>query len=189
MSLNKENLALRLKRTKKISGRPRKERPVPKEANVRWSMDFVSDALLDGRRFRILNIVDDATRECVATEVARSCPSLRVIRCLARALDARGAPGSIVMDNGTEFTARAMDQWAASHNVMLDFTRPGHPIDNAFIESYNGKFRDECLNQHWFESMSEARSIIEAWREEYNHQRPHSSLNYQTPVEYAQTLG
>lgn len=139
-----ENLALRLKRRKEISGRPRKNRPVPHKANKRWSMDCMTDALLDGRTFRILNVVDDATREYVAAEVTRSYPSLRVIRCLTRALDARGAPESIVVDNGTEFTAKAMDRWADTNDVTLEFTRPGHPIDNAFIESFNGKFRDEC---------------------------------------------
>lgn len=185
---HEENLAVRHKRTKKISDRPRKKRPVPDRPNQRWSMDFMSDSLHDGRRFRILNVVDDATRRCVAIEVARSIPGLRVIRTLKRVLEESPSPETIVVDNGPEFTSRVLDEWASQQDITLDFIRPGRPIENAFVESFNSRFRDECLNQHWFESVSDARSTIAQWRSDYNNARPHSSLNYRTPNEVAASM-
>ncbi len=139
-------------------------------------MDFTTDTLADGRNFRTLNIVDDYTRECVAIEVDRSLPGLRVTRVLDRLRATIGLPHTIVMDNGPEFAGRTLDAWAYAHGVTLRFIRPGKPIENAYVESFNGKFRDECLNEHWFVSLVDAKATIEAWRIDYNMVRPHSSL-------------
>lgn len=154
---------------------------VPGEPNERWSMDFMSDSLCDGRRFRILTIVDDFTRECVAIEVDSGITGERVIRTLEWLKETRGLPGMLVTDNGPEFTSRAMLTWSKPAGVKLHFIDPGRPVQNAFIESFNGKLRDECLNQHWFVSLEEARRIIKLWRIDYNTTRPHSSLGYMTP--------
>lgn len=154
---------------------------VPGEPNERWSMDFMSDSLCDGRRFRILTIVDDFTRECVAIEVGSGITGERVIRTLEWLKETRGLPGMLVTDNGPEFTSRAMLTWSKPAGVKLHFIDPGRPVQNAFIESFNGKLRDECLNQHWFVSLEEARRIIKLWRIDYNTTRPHSSLGYMTP--------
>ena len=152
-------------------------------------MDFVTDSLADGRRFRCLTIVDDYTRESPAIEVDTSIPAERVIEVLERVGKERGAfPKAIVMDNGPEFISRALDQWAYARGVQLIHIEPGKPVQNAFIESFNGTFRDECLNQHWFTSLRDARQTIEAYRVEYNTRRPHSSLGYRTPVEYLELL-
>ena len=149
--------------------------PLPGARCERWSMDFVTDTLADGRGFRTLNIVDDFTRECVAIEVDRSLPGARVIRVLDRLQALVGLPHAIVLDNGPEFRGLALETWASANGVELRFIRPGKPIENAFVESFNGKFRDECLNEHWFVSIAEARSVIEAWRVDYNTVRPHSA--------------
>ena len=148
-------------------------------------MDFMVDTLADGRGFRTLNIVDDFTRECVAIEVDRSLPGARVVRVLERLQATIGLPRRIVVDNGPEFAGRALDTWAYANGVELRFIRPGKPIENAYVESFNGKFRDECLNEHWFVSVAEAKAIIEAWRVDYNTVRPHASLGQQTPAAYA----
>jgi putative transposase len=158
----------------------------PSRANERWSMDFVSDQLgSTGRRFRSLTVVDEFTRECLAIEVDHSLPGARVARVLDRLTFLRGIPKSISVDNGSEFTGRDVDAWAHGKNVKLDYIRPGRPVENAFIESFNGRFRDECLNEHWFLSLNEAQVRIEAWREDYNRNRPHSSLDGLTPEEFA----
>jgi len=141
----------------------------------------MSDSLCDGRRFRILTIVDDFTRECVAIEVDSGITGERVIRTLEWLKETRGLPGMLVTDNGPEFTSRAMLTWSKPAGVKLHFIDPGRPVQNAFIESFNGKLRDECLNQHWFVSLEEARRIIKLWRIDYNTTRPHSSLGYMTP--------
>src|SRR5262249_1503797 len=154
-------------------------------ANARWSMDFMVDTLADGRGFRTLNIVDDCTRECLAIEVDRSLPGLRVVRVLERLRETRGLPETIVIDNGPEFTGRTLEAWAYAHHVTLRFIRPGKPIENAYVESFNGKFRDECLNEHWFVNLVDAKTTIEAWRVDYNTVRPHGSLGQQTPAAYA----
>jgi putative transposase len=154
---------------------------VPSEPNERWSMDFMSDSLCDSRRFRILTIVDDFTRECIATLVDSGITGERVIRTLEWLKETRGLPGTLVMDNGPEFTSRAMLVWSKPAGVKMHFIDPGRPVQNAFIESFNGKLRDECLNLHWFVSLEEARRIIESWRIDYNTARPHSSLEYMTP--------
>ena len=148
-------------------------------------MDFVADALATGRKFRTLNIVDDFTRECPAIEVDTSLPGLRVTRLLDGLAQTRGLPEIIVMDNGPEFAGKALDAWAYQHGVQLHFIRPGKPVENAYIESFNGKFRDECLNENWFIDLGDARIKIESWRIDYNQSRPHSSLGNLTPEEFA----
>jgi len=148
-------------------------------------MDFVHDTLADGRKFRTLNIVDVYTRECRAIEVDTSLGGQRVVRVLERLREEHGVPERIMMDNGPEFTGKAMDAWAYSQKVELDFIRPGKPMENGYVESFNGKFRDECLNSHWFMSMEDARQIIEEWRYDYNEARPHSSLGQLTPSDFA----
>lgn len=154
---------------------------VPSEPNERWSMDFMSDSLCDGRRFRVLTVMDDFTRECVVIEVGTGITGERVIRTLEWLKETRKLPGMFVMDNGPEFTSKAMLAWSKPAGVKLHFIDPGRPVQNAFIESFNGKLRDECLNQHWFVSLEEARRIIKLWRMDYNTTRPHSSLGYMTP--------
>jgi len=178
-------LAVRRRKRKRIGVFERKPLPKPTAANVSWSMDFVADGLIGGRRLRCLTIVDDCTRECLAIEVDTSLPGTRVQAVLERLADTRGLPQSITVDNGPEFEGKVLDQWAYRTGVQLSFIRPGKPNENAYIESFNGKFRDECLNEHWFISLAHARSIIEAWRIEYNTERPHSSLGNRTPQEFA----
>src|SRR5437762_11175112 len=182
-------LAVRRRKRKRIGVFERKPLPKPTRANVSWSMDFVADGLIGGRRLRCLTIVDDCTRECLAIEVDTSITGLRVQSVLERLADTRGLPKSITVDNGPEFDGQVLDKWAYRSNVHLSLIRPGKPNENAYIESFNGKFRDECLNEHWFISLAHARSVIEAWRIEYNTERPHSSLGNLTPEEFAQTIG
>ena len=148
-------------------------------------MDFVSDTLSNGRRFRCLNIIDEFNRECLAIHVAHSIPSVGVIEVLEQLREERGLPDVIVTDNGSEFTSRAFDAWAYSRGVKIDYIQPGKPMQNGFVESFNGTFRDECLNLHWFLTLRDARTTIEAWRVDYNEVRPHSSLDRLTPAEYA----
>ena len=178
-------LAVRRRKRKRIGLFERKPLPKPTAANVSWSMDFVADGLIGGRRLRCLTIVDDCTRECLAIEVDTSITGLRVQAVLDRLAGTRGLPQSITVDNGPEFDSQVLDKWAYRSGVQLSFIRPGKPNENAYIESFNGKFRDECLNEHWFISLAHARSIIEGWRIEYNTERPHSSLGNQTPQEFA----
>ena len=182
-------LAVRRRKRKRIGLVERKPLPKPLAANLSWSMDFVSDGLADGRRLRCLNIVDDCTRECLAIEVDTSITGARVKAVLQRLADTRGLPESITVDHGPEFEGQVLDTWAYQANVQLSFIRPGKPNENAYIESFNGKFRDECLNEHWFITMEQARRIIEAWRREYNTERPHSSLGNLTPEEFANYQG
>jgi putative transposase len=182
-----EGLHVRRRKRKRIAV-PRTPLPMPTKANERWSMDFVSDALGDGRKFRSFTLVDDCTRECPAIEVDTSLPGERVVRVLDRIAAARGYPTSIVCDNGPEFRSEAVDQWAHRHGVHLHFIDPGKPIQNAYIESFNGRFRDECLNENWFVSLADARATIEAWRVDYETARPHSDLADRTPAEFAREL-
>jgi len=182
-----EGLTVRRRKRKRIAV-PRQPIAIPQVANERWSMDFVHDALHDGRRIRLLNVVDDCTRESLAIEVDTSLPGTRVIEVLERLADLRGLPRAIVADNGPEFAGRALDLWAHGRSVAIDFSRPGKPVDNAFVESFNGWLRDECLNENWFQSLREARDVIEAWREDDNTVRPHRSLGGRTPSEYARAL-
>ena len=180
-----EALQVRTKKRKKLI-RPRIPIAVPLAVNERWSMDFVSDQLASGRRFRVLNIVDDYSRECVAQVVDTSISGSYVARCLDRVIEARGKPTAITCDNGPEFTSKAMFFWARDRQVDLQFIQPGKPTQNAFVESFNGKFRDSSLNQHWFKDLEEARSTIEEWRQHYNLVRPHSSLGYVPPAIFAE---
>ncbi len=154
--------------------------------NERWCLDFVSDALASGRRIRVLAVLDTCTREALGIEVDTSLPALRVVGVLDQLVTDRGVPQMIVLDNGPELTSRLLDQWAYQHRVQLQFIDPGKPIQNAFIESFNSRLRDECLNAHWFTSLADAQLLIEAWRLDYNRCRPHSALGYQTPEEVYQ---
>lgn len=183
------HLQVRRRRRKRLTRGERVPLPRPVRRLERWSMDFTVDTLADGRRFRTLNIVDDFTRECVAIEVDRSLPGLRVARVLDRLHATVGLPTTIVVDNGPEFAGRTLDAWAYARGVTLRFIRPGKPIENAYVESFNGKFRDECLNEHWFVSLADALAIIEAWRIDYNTVRPHSALAGQTPHHFARQEG
>jgi putative transposase len=178
-------LQVRRRRRKRLTRAERVPLPVPSRGRERWSMDFTVDTLADGRGFRTLNIVDDFTRECVAIEVDRSLPGLRVTRVLDRLQAVIGLPQCIVVDNGPEFAGRTLDAWAYARGVTLRFIRPGKPIENAYVESFNGKFRDECLNEHWFVSLADAKAAIEDWRIDYNRVRPHSSLDGATPEQFA----
>ena len=180
-----EGLQVRTKKRKKIQ-RPRQPMEVPTRANQRWSMDFVSDQLSHGRRFRVLNVVDDYSREVIGQLVSVSISGRQVARFLTDLIQERGKPQRIICDNGTEFTSKAMFFWSKESGITLGFIQPGKPTQNAFVESLNGKFRNECLNRHWFRTLSEARVEIDAWRHQYNHVRPHSSLNYLPPVVFAQ---
>jgi len=180
-----EGLQVRKRKRKRIGPADRQPIMLPERINERWSMDFVSDGLSNGRRFRTLNIVDDFSRECPVIEADTSLPGTRVVRVLERLSETRGLPKTIVVDNGPELISKALDEWAYRNGVRLHFIEPGKPVQNAFVESFNGKFRDECLNEHWFTSLADARRIIEDWRIDYNTSRPHSSLGYLTPVEYA----
>ena len=181
---HEEGLSLRIRKRKKRTAMTRMELPSPEKPNQRWSMDFVQDQLADSRRYRVLTIVDAFTRECPALEVDTSIGGKRVVRVLDRLAFLRGLPEAITIDNGPEFAGNALDEWAYRNNVKLDFIRPGKPIENAYIESFNGKLRDECLNDNWFLSLEDARKMIEAWRMDYNRQRPHSSLDNMTPCEF-----
>ncbi len=179
-----QRLQVRTKKRKKLI-RPRMPMVMPVDKDVRWSMDFVSDQLSNGRRFRVLNVVDDHSREMIGQLTAFSISGHQVARFLSQLIDQRSAPDQVICDNGTEFTSKAMFFWQQDTGVKLGFIQPGKPTQNAFIESLNGKFRNECLNQHWFRSIDEAREIIDQWCDHYNHERPHSSLNYMTPVAFA----
>ena len=180
-----ERLMVRKRIRKRIAAAHRQHLDSPVRPDQRWSMDFVTDALTDGRVFRTLNIIDDFSRECVAIEVDTSMGGARVARVLARLAAQRGLPERIVMDNGPEFTSKALDTWSHAAGVKLHFIRPGKPTENAFVESFNGRFRDECLNENWFTNLLDARTKIEVWRRHYNEQRPHSSLFGSTPLEYS----
>jgi putative transposase len=184
-----EGLAVRRKRRKRVAQASRAPKPVPATRNERWSMDFMHDTLASGRSFRVLNIVDDHSRECPAIEVAHSIPGERVVRVLDQVAETHGLPRVIVVDNGPEFAGRALDQWAHRRGVQLHFIRPGKPVENCFVESFNGKFRDECLNENWFTSLEDARCRIERWRLDYNQVRPHSSLDGVPPAEFAERCG
>lgn len=185
-----QNLFLKSRKKIKIKSTVRVPLALPTKPNERWCMDFVSDQLgPSGRRFRTLTVVDVFTRESILLFVDFSIPGLAVTRALEIAAIERGKfPNSIVIDNGSEFTGKVMDQWAFENNIKLDFINPGKPQENGFIESFNGKFRDECLSEHWFLSLEDARRTIEEWRIDYNENRPHSSLGNLTPKEFADQL-
>ena len=163
----------------------REIRPTATRKNECWSMDFVSDQLYDGRRIRVLTLVDNHTRENLALHVGQRVRGQDVVRALEGVVDEHGLPRAIRMDNGPEFISKDLDLWAYWNKVKLDFSRPGTPTDNALIESFNARFRQECLNEHWFLSLDDAQEKINMWRGEYNHQRPHSSLGNLAPAVFA----
>jgi putative transposase len=178
---------MRLPRKRKAI-RHREERFQATGANQAWSIDFIADQLQDGKRFRALTMVDIFTREAVAIEVGQSLKGDDVVRTLNRLKSKGKVPKLLFCDNGSEFTSQAMDLWAYQNGVKIDFSRPGKPTDNPFVESFNGTFRAECLDAHWFTDLEEAKKLIEAWRQEYNESRPHRSLGERTPSEFASQI-
>jgi putative transposase len=183
-----ERLAVRRRRGRRRAIGTRAPLAVPIAADQRWSLDFVADQLTNGRRFRILAVVDDFTRECLALVPDTSLPGQRVVRELDRLIATRARPAAIVSDNGTELTGNAVLRWAADQRIAWHYIDPGKPVQNAFVESFNGRFRDECLNENLFDTLAAARRLIEAWRVDYNTVRPHSRLGNLPPAIYA-TLG
>lgn len=181
-----EKLDLRPKHRKRLKSQTREPRPVAGAPNDVWTLDFTGDKLADGRSFRTLNVLDVFTRRCLSIEVDTSLGSERVVRVLDGLLVRHGKPRLLQMDNGPEFRGRKLDVWAKKNGVHLDFIDPGKPSQNGHIESFNGRLREECLNQEWFTNLKEARLLIEAWRVDYNTNRPHSSLNYLPPELWAQ---
>lgn len=179
-----EGLRVRKSKRKRVCQNRDLNPVVPVRPNQVWAMDFVHDRLSDSRPFKTLNIVDQFTKESPAIETDFSLPGPRVVRVLDWLRQTRGLPEEIVVDNGPEFVSVALDRWAWEHKVKLRFIQPGKPIQNCYIESFNSRFRDECLNQHVFHSLAEARDLIEMWRDDYNRHRPHSSLNGLTPEEF-----
>ena len=177
-----EGLGIRVKRRKKLASAPRVLPPPAKRPRERWSMDFLTDGLANGQRFRVLTRVDTVSRVSPAIEVGVSLTGERVVAVLERLKRTTGTPQRIAIDNGPEFVSKALDAWAYRNGVQLEFSRPGKPTDNAFAESFNGRFRDECLDQHWFASLEEVRQTIEAWRIDYNTERPHRALGQQAPA-------
>jgi putative transposase len=188
-----ENLALRRKRPwRHVSAVHRLEQRPANGPNDVWGMDFVADQLADGRRIRTLTIVDLYTRECLGIEVGFSLRAEDVVTAMNHLKYDRGLPKRIKCDNGSEFSGGQMDWWAYNNRVEMDFSRRGTPTDNAIVESFNGRFREECLNAHWFESIEDAKEKIDGWRWDYNEKRPHRSLEGLTPREFAaraKTLG
>ena len=183
-----EGLQVRVRRRRKTARWRGEASPSTCWRNDRWSMDFTSDQLACGRKIRTLNVIDDHTRECLAIEVDTSIGGERVGRVLDRLVTERGHPARILSDNGPEFSGKALERWCYEHRVGHEFIQPGKPVQNAFVESFNGTFRDECLNENWFVGLADARRIIEAWRVDYNEVRPHSSLDDRTPGEFGGRL-
>lgn len=180
-----ERLTVRKRGGRKRALGTRAPMTIPQGPNQRWSLDFVSDALIDGRRFRILCVIDDFSRECLATVVDNSISGVRVARELDRIAEMRGYPCMVVSDNGTELTSNAILQWQEERRVEWHYIAPGKPMQNGFVESFNGRLRDECLNENLFRGYSQARRIIEHWRYDYNTERPHTSLGGLSPKEFA----
>ncbi len=181
-----EGLTVRKRGGRKRAIGTRAPMAIPQGPNQRWSLDFVSDTLSEGRRFRILNVIDDFSRECLASVVDTSLSGIRVARELDRIAEMRGYPCMVVSDNGTELTSNAILKWQEDRQVEWHYVAPGKPMQNGFVESFNGRLRDECLNEHLFANLRHARHLIAAWREDYNHHRPHTSLDGLTPWEYHQ---
>lgn len=181
-----EGLTVRRRRRKSptriLRGRP----PAPEGANEQWAMDFLHDTVASGRTIRLLSVIDVFTREALILEVDTSLPGSRVVRVLERLAGERPLPTQLVLDNGPELISRVLEQWAHDHLVTLHFIDPGKPMQNAHCESFHSRLRDECLNEHWFLGLADARRIVENWRQDYNRNRPHSALGYQSPVEFAQ---
>jgi putative transposase len=180
-----DGLAVRTKVRKKIARRARVPAQAATRPNEKWSMDFVAARLLDGRWFRVLTVVDQFTRECLLLVADSSLTGQKVALALSLVVAERGAPTSITVDNGSEFYSRAMEAWAYQYGVQLDFIRPGKPVENSYIESFNGRLRDECLNVQVFFALADVREKLELWRQDYNQVRPHSSLHDQPPAIFA----
>lgn len=180
-----EGLRVRTKIRVRAARRSRVSPAMAMGPNQRWSMDFMSQRIVDGRWFRILTVVDQFTRECLCLLADQSLSGEKVTQALEPVVLQRGAPRSITVDNGSEFASRVMDAWAYRHGIQLDFIRPGKPVENGFIESFNGRLRDECLNVEVFFTLEDAREKLTCWREDYNHQPPHSSLQDETPAAFA----
>lgn len=180
-----EGLTVRKRKARRKAIGTRAPILIEARANARWSLDFVHDQFACGRRFRVLNVVDDVTRECLAAIPDTSISGRRVARELTSLIERRGKPGMIVSDNGTELTSNAILKWCAEHKVEWHYIAPGKPMQNGFVESLNGRFRDECLNEHIFRNLPTARRLIEEWRMDYNAHRPHTSLGGLTPNEFA----
>lgn len=183
-----EGLAVRKRRNRRKAIGTRAPILVEARPNARWSLDFVHDQMEGGRRFRVLNIVDDVTRECLASVPDTSISGVRVVRELTALVARRGKPEMIVSDNGTELTSNAVLKWAQDHCMQWHYIAPGRPMQNGFVESFNGRMRDELLNETVFTSMAQARAVITAWAADYNTTRPHSALGYQTPAAHAAKL-
>jgi putative transposase len=183
-----EGLRIRKARGRKQVSTPRVPRPRHEGPNTQWTIDFISDQLADGRRFRELSVVNECTRECLRLAPAASWPSAHVAAVLDEVVATRGAPQRVILDNGPEMVAKALDPWAYGRGVKLAFTRRAKPVDNCFVESFHDKFRDECLSTHWFLDLADACRSIGVWRYDYNTVRPHSSLGGRTPAEYAAML-
>ena len=180
-----EGLIVRTTETKQRAQRQRVPQGSAVRPNQKWSMDFVAQRLADGRWIRVLTVVDQFTRECLTLFADVSLSGEKVAAVLDKVIAERGAPQSITVDNGTEFASKAVDLWAYQNAVYLDFIRPGRPVENGYIESFNGRLRDECLNVEVFFSLADARHKLALWRQDYNHHRPHSSLADRTPAEFA----
>ncbi len=174
--------------SRRIASAHSRQKPRAEGPNEVWSLDFVADQFTDGRRFRALTVVDVYTRECLAIEVGQSLKGHDVVRVLQQIRQQRGAPRVLFCDNGSEFTSQVMDLWAYHNGVKIDFSRPGKPTDNAYVESFNGTLRAECLDAHWFAGPAEAVQQIESWRREYNESRPHRALGERTPHEFARQI-
>lgn len=179
-------LNIRRRAKKRLPERVKQPLIIPSAANQTWSIDFMSDALTDGRKFRLLNVLDDYNREVLAIEVDTSLPSLRVQRVLNRLIDERAAPSVIRVDNGPEFISHILQQWCDDKKIMLQYIQPGRPMQNAYIERNNGSIRRELLNTFLFDSLAEVRVMTEEWRHDYNHERPHKALGYLSPMRYAE---
>lgn len=181
-----EKLMVKRRKGRKKATGTRAPLPRPDSINQVWSLDFMSDVFADGRRFRVLGVMDQCNREALCLEADTSMPGLRVVRELDMLIQMRAKPKVIVSDNGPELTSRVVLIWAARNGIDWHYIQPGKPQQNGYTESLNDKIRDECLNEHWFHSLAEARAILRAWRHDYNHVRPHSALGYQTPMEFTE---
>lgn len=179
-------LNIRRRAKKRLPERVRQPLAIPSGPNQTWSIDFMNDALVDGRKFRLFNVLDDYNRESLAIEVDTSLPSLRVQRVLSRLIHERSKPSTIRVDNGPEFISHLLQQWCEENNITLQFIQPGRPMQNAYIERKNGSIRRELLNAYVFYSLAEVRIMAEEWRHDYNHERPHKALGYLSPVRYAE---